>query len=288
MPRSRRAQASSLSATTTDVALADWRARCPDLVAACADRWSLTLGAPYLGPHLSFAAPATTDAGAPVVLKVQYPHREVEHEAEALRRWAGAGAVRLLDADPDRHALLLERAEPGDALSSADHDALDVLVGLLPRLWVPAGAPFGALADEAAMWCAHLREPERTAGLDPVLVDAALGALTELGASTTDDVLVHQDLHGGNVLRATREPWLVIDPKPLAGERAFAVAPIVRSVELGLTRDAVRYRLDRLCADLTLDRDRARGWTVGQTIAWSTGEDAELAARHQQVARWLL
>lgn len=46
-------------------------------------------------------------------------------------------------------------------------------------------------------------------------------------------VLLHQDLHADNVLRAGREPWLVIDPKPLTGEREFGVAPIVRSFELG-------------------------------------------------------
>jgi streptomycin 6-kinase len=55
----------------------------------------------------------------------------------------------------------------------------------------------------------------------------------ELASTQGEQVLVHRDLHGENVLPATREPWLVIDPKPLAGEREFAVAPIVRSFELG-------------------------------------------------------
>jgi len=270
------------------VTLAEWRAQRADLVAACASRWSLTHWTPYIGPHVSFAAPATTADGAAVVLKVQFPHHESEHEAEALRRWDGDGAIRLLAADPEHHALLLERAEPGDALSATDTAALDVLVGLLPRLWVPAGAPFTTLRDEAARWHEHLRDPERTARLDPDLVTHAVGLLGDLGPSVTESVLLHQDLHGGNVLRARREPWLVIDPKPLSGEREFSVAPIVRSVELGHSRAAVHRRLDHLTAELGLDRERARGWTIGQTIAWSTGEDAELAARHQQVARWLL
>ena len=62
----------------------------------------------------------------------------------------------------------------------------------------------------------------------------------ELAGTQGELVLVHQDLHGENVLAAEREPWLVIDPKPLAAEREFAVAPIVRSVELGDSkRDAL-------------------------------------------------
>ena len=38
--------------------------------------------------------------------------------AEALRRWDGDGAVRLLDHDDEHHALLLERLEPGQHLST--------------------------------------------------------------------------------------------------------------------------------------------------------------------------
>jgi streptomycin 6-kinase len=88
------------------------------------------------------------------------------------------------------------------------------------------------------------------------------------------------------VLAARREPWLVIDPKPLRGEREFGLASIIRSFELGHGRDAVLRRLDRLTADLGLDRDRARGWTIGQTIAWSF--DSRYLESHAETARWLL
>jgi len=270
------------------VTLAEWRARRDTLVAEVAARWSLTLAAPYPGPHVSYAAPARTVAGADVVLKLQYPYRENRHEAEALRRWNGVGAIRLLDEDPDRHALLLERAVPGRPLSTDASAALDVLIELLPRLWIPVAEPFTSLADEAALWKEHLGDPSLVRGLDPALVGHARGILAELGPSVTESVLVHQDLHGDNVLAAAREPWLVIDPTPLAGEREFSIAPIVRSAELGHTAAAVRRRLDQLSAELGLDRDRARGWTIGQTMAWCSGGDAGLVARHQQVVRWLV
>ena len=55
---------------------------------------------------------------------------------------------------------------------------------------------------------------------------AAVGLLRDLGPSQSSSVLFHQDLHGDNVLAAAREPWLVIDPKPLVGEREFSAAPI--------------------------------------------------------------
>src|SRR5439155_1053792 len=79
---------------------------------------------------------------------------------------------------------------------------------------------------------------------------------------------------------------LAIDPKPLAGEREFAIAPIVRSFELGHSRRDVLDRFDRLTSELGLDRDRARGWTIGQTIAWAF--DSSHRATHIETARWLL
>jgi len=64
------------------------------------------------------------------------------------------------------------------------------------------------------------------------------------------------------------------------------VAPIVRADELGHSKRAVLHRLDRLTAELGLDRDRALGWTIAQTVAWSAGKD--YMEPHVQVARWLL
>jgi streptomycin 6-kinase len=98
--------------------------------------------------------------------------------------------------------------------------------------------------------------------------------------------LLHQDLHGDNVLAGEREPWLVIDPKPLVGEREFSVAPIVRDYELGHSRQAALHRLDRLTSELGLDRERARGWTIGQTVAWAF--DSASHRRHIDTVRWLL
>src|SRR4029079_2142649 len=88
------------------------------------------------------------------------------------------------------------------------------------------------------------------------------------------------------LLRASRQPWLAIDPKPLLAEREILVAPIVRRTQLGHTREAVVRPLDRISEVLGLDRDRARRWTIAQTLAWSTTGDGEFA-EHYDVARWL-
>jgi streptomycin 6-kinase len=257
--------------------------------AECGRAWGLALGEPYPPGAAGYAVRVTLPDGTPAVLKLSHPHRESEHEADALASWEGDGAVRLIDRNDARHAILMERCEPGTPLSAAGPEAaLDVLIDLLPRLWKPAGAPFHSLADEAAWWAGYLPEEWEGAGrpFERRLLDAAIEALEALAPSQGEQVLLHQDLHGDNVLAAQREPWLAIDPKPLVGEREFAVAPIVRSTELGHSRRAVLHRLDRLTSELGLDRDRARGWTIGQTIAWAATDDP--AVEHLEVARWLL
>jgi streptomycin 6-kinase len=227
--------------------------------------------------------------GTPAVLKLIYPHREAEHEGEALRVWDGDGAIRLLAYDEARWAMIIERCDPGTLLAKIDPErALDVLIGLLPRLWKSVGEPFRPLADEAMWWIEYLPTEWERAGkpFERYLLDAGIARLGALANSQGEQVLLHQDLHGDNVLAAQREDWLVIDPKPLVGEREFAVAPIVRDPELGHSRRDVLHRLDRLTSELGLDRDRARGWTIGQTIAWSL--DTSYLPKHVETVRWLL
>ena len=144
------------------------------------------------------------------------------------------------------------------------------------------------MAVEADWWAGYLPERWEQWGrpFERRLLDAALDALTTLPATQGEPVLLHQDLHGDNVLAAEREPWLVIDPKALVGEREFGLAPIIRSRELGHSRRAVLGRLGRLTSELGLDRERARAWAIAQTIAWAF-EPAVLGT-HVETARWLL
>jgi len=265
----------------TGLTLPEWRSGAPELAEQVAEDWGLRLGDEYVPGVCGHVVRAVLPDGTAAVLKVQWPHRESLQEADALERWDGDGAVRLLAHDDGRSALLLERCEPGTFLSSvAAEEALDVLIGLLPRLWKSADG-FATIEDEVPYL---LEDVERAR--DPGLRDAARSYLRDLLPTQGERVLVNVDLHGENVLAAEREPWLVIDPKPIAAERELAAASIVRSNELGHGKDDVLYRLDRLCADLGLDRERALGWTVVHTLAWSgsAGDDDP----HLQVVRWLL
>ena len=266
-----------------------WLRELPACVQACVELWSLAPEPPYTESYVSLVLPVTQSGKAPAVLKLQFPHPESEHEAEALRRWNGQGAVQLFAYESKYHALLLEKCEPGDHLSGVASDqALEAFTGILPRLWIEADKPFISLHEESAKWAEHLPSSWERAGrpFEIELLDAALQAIHGLREGRGQQVLVNQDLHGDNVLQARREPWLVIDPKPLVGEREFSIAPVVRSYEFGHSQKATVDRLDRLSNALRLDRERARLWAFAQTLAWSFESESSLF-QHVQTARWL-
>jgi streptomycin 6-kinase len=266
----------------------DWLERVPQLLAECAEEWGLRLGEPYAQGAAGYVVRAER-GGDPVVLKLIYPHWEAEQEADALRAWNGDGAVELLAYDAGRWAMVLERCAPGTLLAHADAEtALDVLVGLLPRLWKRVGGGFHTLQDEADLWLEQMPAEWERAGrpFEPELLDEVMTMLVGLSCSQGEQVLLHQDLHTDNVLASQREPWLVIDPKPLVGEREFAVAPIVRDYVLGHSREDVLRRLDRLSGELGLERERALGWTIAQTVAWMF--DNTQLHKHLETVRWLV
>src|SRR4029453_4435617 len=142
------------------------------------------------------------------------------------------------------------------------------VAGLLPRMQldVPAPHPFPLLADEAERWAAEVPRWDEESGkpFQRELLDFALAVYRSVDRSATH--LVNQDLHGGNILRAEREPWLVIDPKPLVGERELEASGLLRNA------DSVTRWLDVL-ADVGLDRERARGWGIAHNLAWSWDEN---------------
>ena len=266
-----------------------WLRDLPTRVQACLDLWTLKPEPPYAESYVSLVLPVSQSDKTPAVLKLQFPHPESEHEAEALRRWNGQGAVRLFAFEPKHHALLMEKCDPGDPLSGiAADEALEALTEILPRLWIEAHKPFVSLSEESAKWAADLPSLWQRAGrpFEIELLDSALQAIHDLRESQGPPVLINQDLHGDNVLRAQRERWLLIDPKPLVGEREFSLAPVVRSYEFGHSQKATVDRLDRLTNALELNRERARLWAFAHTLAWSFESECSLD-QHVQTARWL-
>ncbi|HEX8694831.1 MAG TPA: aminoglycoside phosphotransferase family protein [Longimicrobium sp.] len=250
-------------------ARAAWLARLPDVVRELARRWSLDVGPPFEGEaSCAWVAPATRADGTSVVLKLGMPHMEAEHEIAGLRFWAGDPTVRLLDADDGLGAMLLERCEPGTSLRSVPGPEQDrVVAGLLRRAWRAPSPPhpFRPLSAMTRYWGEEtLADAARWP--DAGLVREGLRLFEELSAGASVEVLLATDLHAGNVLRARREPWLAIDPKPFAGDPAYDATQHLLNCRARLRADPGET-IRRFADLLGVDPERVRLWTLARLAA---------------------
>ena len=222
----------------------------------------------------ALVVPVRTAAGEARVLRVRWPHDEQEHEHLGLQAWAGNGTVLMYRADPARAAMLLERLHQRD-LSSVDDDleACEIIAGFYERLHVPA---LPQLRHAVVVHRPLDEQPRCAAGqrADPAPARRAGRSASAVPSSAdpaTDARMIHGDLHYENVLAADREPWLVIDPKPMAGDPHYEVAPLLwnrwdEMASTGQLRDHCPAAVLHGRRHRRLDEDRARDWVVVRMI----------------------
>lgn len=251
----------------------DWVLGLPELLGTLLHEWELEPIAATCTGNCSVAVPVRLlgmgrdrTVSGEAVLKVSWPHEEAATEALSLQSWNGHGAVRLFRADPARFALLLERLHSRDLRTVEQTEACEIIGGLLRTLRTPAHPRVPLLSEWA------LRQAEVLRASEPVIprryLDQAASLARELvERAPSESWLLHTDLHYENVLGAYRSPWLAIDPKPMAGDPAFEVAPALwnRADELGTgsqVRWSLRHRLETIATIAGIDEGRARAWTI--------------------------
>jgi streptomycin 6-kinase len=275
-----------------------WLSRLPALVEQVAREWDLGIAEPY-ALSMNWVAPATREDGTAVVVKLGVPDGHLRHEAEALRAYDGYGAVRLLASSEDGGALLIERVEPGgmaaDLVPADDRAATAALISVGRRLHRPQPPGFALphLRQESMSFRSHLR---RFPGDDPLprhLVSRA-GALFDELCDSADDMLLHGDLHHDNVLRATREPWLAIDPFGLVGDPGFDCGPMLYNPDPHDRDEAlltlVPHRIEQLADGYAIPVDRVVAWGFVMAVlseVWTAQGDEKVGGRPLDVAAML-
>jgi len=235
------------------------------------ERWGLV---PDGAPILTFASSLLpVRAGrTPAILKVA--HESEERGGAALMVWwGGQGAAPVLAHEDD--ALLMERATGARSLERLTYEdddaACRILCAATAALHAPrptAPPPLIPLTD----WFAPLLSGHaRYGGLTTVCAETAAALL----ATPHDQSVLHGDIHHGNVLDFGEERgWLAIDPKRLAGERAFDYANLFRNGDIETAeRAGARFarRLDIVSETAGLERRRILDWTMafaGLSSVW--------------------
>ena len=271
----------------------EWLAVLPETLANLETAWHIRVTG--LVPQLSYnvVAYAERSDGTPCILKLSPPTEEIICEAEALSYYDGDGICRLLERDDSVSALLLERIIPGISLQELwtpeeDETHTRVTAELMQRLWRPVTEPnpFRTLTSWAqALW-------EDYESIPTELQRRAQEMLLELHPDS-NPVLLHADLHHGNILTATKEPFLAIDPKGIVGAIGYDVGTYLHNPMQANAEELIALlpiRLELFSEILELDRQELATWGFVHMVlsaCWDAEMSGDWEVRALKVARGL-
>lgn len=248
------------------------------LLGAVADEWDLRPEGPVRDQPRPSMPVRTADGRA---ASLEHAPDGSPHEHLALRAWDGAGAVRLLRADPRRHLLLTERTDPDDDLRSLDPweacTQVGTLYAVLHRPPIPQPP---RLADLVLRRLGDLERPEVEAAVPRRFLDQVRTWTPGLAdPAEATPVLLHGDLRPATVRAVADGGWRAVAPRPVSGDPAYEVAAALQRWDgAEASADLRGDLLDRFYAVVDaagLDEDRARAWVVVRTVV----ELAALLAR---------
>jgi streptomycin 6-kinase len=257
----------------------NWLASLPDLLSEAAHRWDLELGEPFLLSY-NYVCAATRPSSTlrspqELVLKVGVSNRELTSEINALRVYAGKGACRIYEGDPEKGMLLLERLFPGTMLVTLEDDdqATGIAADVMKQTHRPVPQQEGFLSLRG--WFDELKKlrPLFGGGTGPFpqkSFEMAEGLIRDLFAENRPDVLLHGDFHHYNILLSGRG-WLIIDPKGVAGPAEYEAGPLLTNpyTIMPEERNAIRRtqrRIAILAERLGFEPQRLRAWAICHSV----------------------
>ncbi|PJJ72184.1 streptomycin 6-kinase [Diaminobutyricimonas aerilata] len=229
-------------------AKSDWDAVSTELFDTVLAEWELSEPEMLDAGEGGVVARVTRPDGLRAVLKVGFPHIEAVWEAAVLDALPDDLAPAVYRVDPWRWATLMESIEPGVPLVRAglpfDH-SLEIAGGLHRRL-TACPVPYtdvDRLDDQLTYFLRRAlvsldvhAEAARRHGVPSDRVRDALREGLDLTSARTGTALIHGDFNPGNLI-SSGDDWRIIDIKPLVGDPAFDLQPLVRDLADRISRD---------------------------------------------------
>lgn len=214
--------------------------------------------------------------GAPAILKIAIEAEE-RRGAALMIWWGGEGAARVLAHEGD--ALLMERAIGKASLvemvrNDRDDEASRILCAVAATLHAPRDRPPPPTLIPLSRW---FQELEPAASKYGGVLHRAAATAHELLAEPQQVVVLHGDIHHGNVLDAGPRGWLAIDPKGLVGERGFDFANIFCNpdLETAIAPGRLSRRAKVVAEAAGLEPVRLLKWILayaGLSAAWTLND----------------
>lgn len=255
---------------------ATWLDELPGLIADLERDWGIAVGAPF--PDATEAFVAAAGPAAVLKLMIPRPGDHARNEITVLRLAGGRGCARLLRADEDRGALLIERlGRPLHALGLPLARRLEILCDTATALWrpVPAdsarvrGLPTGAdkarclSADIQSAWAALGRPCSARA------VDYALACAARRARNHHDErlLLLHGDVHQWNLMEAPDGGYKLVDPDGVLAEPECDLGVLMREDPVELRDGDPWARARWLARRCDLDATAIWEWGAAERVA---------------------
>jgi streptomycin 6-kinase len=261
-----------------------WFEKLPQIVLELEGQWEITVGKPFPGIEYNFLAPAVTHAGQPVVVKIAPPfdRTEIYGEAKYLRTHGGQGAIELLAEDRNRRAILIEHALPGEALFQRFKDepseCIEPAIEVLGSILRPPPSDM-ADVDTLENWFNNFRRyvetefPKRHA-------EKAFAIYERLSCQPDRIFYLHGDFHPGNIVTASRAPFLAIDPKGIVGHLGYDIAVFLNNLSWWQKNDPaldklLEFAIGRFADAFEFGEQELREWAYVSMVigAWWNFED---------------
>lgn len=260
----------------------EWLGCLPQLVLELERTWDITAGKVFTTAGINYVAPATRVNGELCVLKLGPPYDNAEFASEIafLRSRNGAGCVKLLDERREQRAMLIERAVPGETMDviydEREPECVAPAIGVLRELTENVGDP-AVEAIRLDDWFANLHRARGTA-FPSQYVERAIDIYDRLGKSNVS--YIHGDFHPRNIVSATREPFLVIDPKGIVGSLGYEIAVFLNNFhwwqdEKPDIKERLRVAVRQFAGAFGFTERDLREWAFAQMVlsAWWTFDE---------------
>ena len=261
-----------------------WLDALPNLIRKLEEKWSIKVGEAFPAVEFNYVAQSMVANGEHAVIKISPPfdNDEIFSEAKFLKTLNGRGTVKLIAEDRATRSILLEWVGPGKNLTELftgdELAAIDPAINVLEKIMshVPDDITDTISLDD---WFDGLRRYSET-DFPKIYAEKALDIYAELSSENVRTYYLHGDFHPGNIVSATREPFLAIDPKGIIGPIGYEIAVFLNNFHWWQEElEDIRNRLDnairKFSSAFQIGPEELRQWAFAQMVlgAWWTYDE---------------
>ena len=250
-----------------------WLNGLPCSIDAIANTWHLVHIKPLHFPSHHYVAFCNQAPSDPVVLKISLDTDHIVHEYKVHQHFHGQGVVRVLAYDAHHHAVLLERAVPGDVLRAIDRDAAIAIYTDIIKKVHSCDQDNQQNFAHSHEWLEAIDHIDVSC-IEKKYIDFAKKLKMFLLQHKEEEKICHGDLHLGNIL-LHGDHYVSIDPKGVVGELAFEACAfeLITQNELQkksplILQDIMQKRIHTLSLSLECDEQRLYAWFYVRSLIY--------------------